>query len=523
MRKLVRLSSCLLLAVPAFAAANRPRLVVLVTIDQFRFDYLVRFRDEYTGGLARFLSAGAVYTSAHLEHYPTVTAAGHASLSTGAPPSLHGIVNNEWFDRETGRQVTSVEDDAARAVGGGGAGVSPHRLMVSTVGDELKLASGGRSRVYGISLKDRAAVLSGGRAADGAFWVDGKTGRFVTSSFYLSELPAWVQRFNDSGAARQYSGRTWSSRDGGTAFVTLADAAAPGYFEDLRATPFANEMVLGLAIEAVRSESLGKDEFPDLLSVSLSANDYAGHRWGPHSPEVRDLAVRTDGMLGDFFAAVEREAGRDRVLYVLAADHGVSPMPELLRQNRLPGGRLSEEELHKGLAGFLAGQYGAGEWIAGHAGPDPYLNHTLIRERKLDAAEVRRRAAAWLRNTPHILRVYTYDELLAGRASADVIDRRMAAGFHPGRGADLFLVAEPYWIFEPEGTTHGSPHPYDAHIALAFLGGGIRAGRYHERVAANDIAPTLAAILEIEVPGGSIGRVLGEMLAGEHRILPVVD
>ncbi len=488
--------------VPAAAPAEKPRLILTIVIDQFRYDYTTRFRAEYKGGLETLLARGAVFTNARYRQFPTVTATGHSTVLTGATPSISGIAGNGWFDRDAGRQVTSVSDDTVRLVGGSaGAGASPRRLLVSTVGDELKISSAGQSRVFGISLKDRAAILPVGHSADGAYWFDGKTGHFVTSTYYRSDLPPWVIDFNAVTPSR-YRGEEWLGHK------LPADEKA---FSALASTPSANELIESFAERAIEAERLGKGPATDLLAVSFSGNDYVGHEYGPDSPEVRDISLRTDALLGKLFSRVDALVGMQNVLVVLTADHGVAPTPEAEAARRMPGGRVSLGAIVEAVQKALTSKYGEGKWISGTGDESLYLNRPLILEKKLNRAEVTNAARDAVFALPHVFRVFTYDQLIEGSVTPDLVGRMMMDGFNARRGADLSIVLDPYWIFAGSGTTHGSPFGYDAHVPVIFMGAGIRAGRYDGSIAVNDIAPTLATMLGIETPSGSVGRVLKEM------------
>ena len=516
MQRFLRLLPLLLSVLwrPALAA-EAPRLVVVIAVDQFRYDYLLRFAPQYEHGLRRLLDRGAVFTNAFLDHYPTVTASGHATILTGATPAVHGIVGNSWYDRETGRMVTSVSDPNVRLLGAEGSGASPWRLQTDGVGDKLKARPG--AKVIGISIKDRAAILTAGRSADAAYWYHPATGRFVSSTWYMERLPDWVAKFNSSGAADRWLGKAWIPAGAEQPSVRLPREPGRDYYGLLRRTPYANELVREFAEQAVRAEKLGEDAVTDLLAVSFSANDYVGHRWGPDSPEVRDISIATDRTLGRFLDFLDAEIGLARVLVVFTADHGVAPVPEQRRAQKRPGGRIPEERIAEAVERRLTERYGEGKWVVGHSGPLPYLNHRLIAEKGLDLDEVRAEAARAARNVPHVSRVYTYGDLAAAGAGADAIERRLLNGFHRVRGADLFVVAEPFWIFGGNAATHGSPHAYDAHIPLILMGPGIRPGRYREPCVLNDLAPTLAALLEVGLPAGSAGRVLEAALAADAR------
>src|ERR1035437_400967 len=267
----------------AGAAPKKPKLVLTIVVDQFRYDYLTRFRSEYSGGLARLLTQGAVFTNAGYIHVPAITAVGHSTILTGATPSMSGIVGNDCYDRDEAVRVSSVSDAKTQLLGGSGPGSSPYRLLVSTVGDELKMAGGGKPRVIGVSLKDRAAILPSGHMADGAFWFDVKTGNFVSSSYYYKELPAWAREFNAPRPADKYRGVTWLGHKMPEDNAKL--------FTELEVTPFGNELIEAFAERALAAEQLGTREFTDLLTVSYSSNDYVGHKYGPDSPEVHEMAL----------------------------------------------------------------------------------------------------------------------------------------------------------------------------------------------------------------------------------------
>jgi hypothetical protein len=488
-------------------AAERPKLVLALAVDQLRYDYLLRFRSEYKQGLDRLLTRGAVFSNAFYEHFPTVTAIGHSTYMSGATPAISGIVANDWFDRDAGKTVTSVSDDSVKMLGGDGdGGASPHRLLVSTVGDELKMSDGARSRVIGLSLKDRSAILPTGHMADGAFWFDEKSGHFVSSTYYFSALPAWVAAFNDQHPLDRYKGAHWA---GGQ----LPDETGAKLYRAVYGSPFGNELLEALAERAVLSEKLGQRDVTDLLALSFSSNDAIGHALGPDSPEVHDVSVRTDQVLGKLFQFLDSKVGMQNVLVILAADHGVAPVPEVNQARKMPGGRMPPRIVRDTVQAELTKKYGAGDWISSPSEHSLYLNLDLIREKKLDRSEVNATAAAAASAIPHVFRVYTREQLMNGYAMEDQVGRRVANGFYQRRGADVYVLLEPYWIYSARGTTHGTAFSYDAHVPVIFMGPGIKAGRFDEKITVNDIAPTLATLLGIETPSGSVGRVLAEIFA----------
>jgi predicted AlkP superfamily pyrophosphatase or phosphodiesterase len=479
-----------------------PKLVLAIVIDQFRYDYLTRFHSEYTGGFKRIFDHGAIFTNARFEHVPTVTAVGHSTFLSGATPAMSGIIGNEWWDRAAKKRVTSVSDEETKLLGSTGEGSSPKRMLQSTIGDELKM-SGKGGKVVGVSIKDRSAILPVGHMADGAYWFDGKTGNFVSSSYYFDALPKWAEEFNTSHAADKYAGKEWM----GKKMAATPDAK---FYASLDATPWGNELILQFAEKAILAEKLGAGSKIDVLAVSFSSNDYVGHALGPDSDEAHDMALRVDKLVGELIRAAEAQAGVGRVLVVLTADHGVAPVPETNQKRKMPGGRFDDKAELDVVEKALTARFGANnndKWIAHSGEGSLFLNGNPA-----DMVEEERVAADAIRALPHVFRVYTRTQLLNGEISNDQVGVRMRNGFNAARSGNVIVMLDPYWITGRSGTTHGAPFSYDTHVPVLFLGTQIRAGRYNGNVMVNDIAPTLATLLDVETPSGSIGRVLDEML-----------
>jgi predicted AlkP superfamily pyrophosphatase or phosphodiesterase len=545
-----------------------PRLVVLISIDQFRGDYLTRFSDLWlppfsvppdaagaaegagrtVGGFRYLMEQGAYFTDAHHDHFPLFTGPGHAVMLTGAPPYKSGIVGNSWYDRELGRRRYCVEDETSPLVGaaatmsGGAArtGISPATLRVSTVGDELKMATGGRSRVWGLALKDRAAVLMAGRLADGALWFDDQSGAWISSRYYRPDgaLPPWVAAWNGQRRADAWFGKDWTpsvpaaalarawtpgsrwAEDPsalGTGFPhrITGGAAKPGkdYFTALATTPFGNDLTLDTARELVRREGLGRGEVPDLLAINLSSNDYIGHAFGPDSPEVLDAAVRTDRQLAAFFEFLDQAVpgGLARVLLAVTADHGVAPVPGAAREARLPAGAFDEAALTAAAEHALAAAYGPGKWLTALVESNLYLDLAALDAHQIPHAAAEEIAAAAIARLPGIYAAYGRARILEGRLPRTDVAERIQRSFHPRLSGDVVVVSEPFWVpGKLSGTTHGSPYAYDTQVPLLLAGPGIRAGRFAGRVSTLDLAPTLADILGVLQPAGCEGRVLAE-------------
>ena len=511
----------------AVTAPSKPKLVVAIIIDQFRYDYLTRFKSDYKGGLHQLITQGADFTNAFYAQVPTITAVGHSIFMSGAMPAVSGIVGNSWYSREEKRVVTSVCDPQETNVGGGSAEpssgrcedsdpASPRRLTVSTIGDELMIASP-ESKVVGVSIKSRAAILPSGHRALGAYWFDDETGNFITSSFYSKQLPAWASGFNAKKLAAHYVDQKWPS------FPQWDFHASKGSklpYAKLPASPWGNELIEGFAEQALVGEKLGQRGATDLLTVSFSSNDYVGHRVGPDAPEVRDMSLRTDMLLAKLFKLIDQRVGLKNTLIVLSADHGVASTPAQDAETKMPGTYLSGSAIEKLVTGALNDRFGKADWlIPSGTQTDLYLNYDALRKAKTTDG----RAVSWndisaavryaILGVPelHIARIYSREQLDNG-VNGDFIAQAVMNGYYPPRSGDLFLIFEPDFMIGRSGTNHFSAYAYDRHVPVLFMGPGIKAGHYNGTIIPNDIAPTLATMLEIQTPSGSSGRVLTEML-----------
>lgn len=501
--------------------AAKPKLVVGIVIDQFRYDYLTRFRNAYHGGLDRLLRDGADFTNAFYQQAPTVTAVGHSIFLTGAMPATSGIVGNAWYDRDERKIVTSVCDwnevlvgteQPRRARCTDDDPASPRRLLASTLGDELREAHPD-SKVIGVSTKARTAIMPSGHRANVAYWFDDRTGNFITSSYYTRQLPTYAQQFNERDPAQSYVGKKWEG------FPKWDFHAATGAerYSKLPASPWGNELIEKFAEQVVTGERLGQHDTTDLLTVSFSSNDYVGHAVGPDAPEVRDMAMRVDALIGQLFKLLDRQVGLKNVLIVLSADHGVAPLPERPSPSGSLGGRIvghPEAIVRKSLSQ----KFGDADWLLPGGGEaNLYLNWQAIDSfratKPVSDHEILETAKAALLADPqlHILRVYTREQLDNGIAG-DFVARAEMNGYYPRRSGDLAVFYEPFYVPGTHGASHFSPWAYDRHVPLIFMGSGIKGGRYDGAVAPNDIAPTLATLLDIQTPGSSSGRVLTEML-----------
>lgn len=521
------LAVCLTLACLVLQASPlqaRPRLIVQVTVDQLRGDLPLRYYDRLsTGGLRLFLDGGVAYTNAHYRHSATMTGVGHATLFTGADPVHHGIIGNDWRDRATGKGVNCVSDEEF--------GRSPRNLFCTTIGDELHLATAGASRVFGVSLKDRGAILPAGFKGK-AFWYGGD-GRFISSAYYYPDaLPAWAEAFNDSDAmARYVASGAWdllrprdeyvfkdrddqpweaSPQPSGHTFPhPLGDEPRASY------SPFNDALTLDFARAIIEGENLGAGPATDLLGVSLSMTDSIGHTYGPDSLEAEDNLLRLDLALAAFFAYLDQRFGLEHVAIALSADHGVCPAPGYLRSLGLPtGAAITGEQVRQLNAGMIADYDTTQALIADFSANCFHLDRAALANAGLELNDVALDLASRVREIEGVAFAFARPDLLRGNVPADPIAQMGLRSFSPQRSGDVLVLLQPGWMYGGigQGTTHGSPWAYDTHIPVYFAGAGIKPQRVTRRVTPNDIAPTWAAMLGTNPPSASIGTPLPEVL-----------
>ncbi len=532
MRILLLAATAVLLTIPWSDSLAQPRLAVVIVVDQMRADYLAEFAEDFDSGFARLTREGAVFTHAFHDHAATATAPGYATVATGMHPSRHGVVGNQIWSYERDRLRNIVLDDSAAMVGTERlSGRSPHMLMRSGIGDWLKAQRPG-SRVFAVSLKDRAAVFVAGQRPDGVYWYDERAGNFVTSDYYVDALPAWVERFNDLDWVDPYFRASWlpsfdqdhdrlvhHTAEGVTVsefpHVLVGDSDVPDrrFYARFRRTPFADRMTLDFAEALIDAEQLGTDDTPDVVMIGLSAADYIGHRFGPWSAETRDQYARLDDYLGEFMAHLDRQIGRDRYMLVLTADHGVMPIPERMVSLGQSAGRTVSKDLLADLEPIVRAAVESGVVPV-----MPRLGYIYgvvfdFDDARVSEAQVHALSnivADYLRTRPDVAAAFTQAELLAGSAADDRWLGRYQHSFYPGRAPAVMVHPVENHLIAPEerGTTHGTPYAYDAHVPLIFLGDGI-APRVHDgEVRTVDIAPTLAALLGIVPPPDLDGKAL---------------
>jgi hypothetical protein len=547
-----RIAAWFTIILPAWhlAAAERPALVVVISIDQFRADYLQRFRDHFgAGGFNLLLERGADFVDCHQKHSYTKTAPGHAVMLTGVHANLNGIIANDWIDRDTMKLISAVGDPGVRVLGlppssNKISGVddpylprSPKHLLAATVGDVLKINRGGRPKVIGISLKHRAAILMSGRMANAAYFME--LGRMISSTYYMPDLPDWVKQWNGAGKVDVYFGKKWdrllpaedyavqgpddapgedaqAAHLGRTLPKTItggAPAPGPAFYDAFENTPFANDVLEDFSENAIEHENLGgRAGITDLLCVSFSANDHAGHLYGPDSHEMMDMVLRTDRTLEKFFGFLDRRIGLKRCVIVLTADHGASPTPEWIHSLRpgIPAGRIDGNRLLSAGEAALNEAFGplanGGHWLVRD---DAWLllRPGALKEKGVASAAAQEVVRAAVRKLDFVQAAYTRDQLEKGEVH-DALGRAALLSFNRARSGDVFYQPKPYFFSRATGTNHGSPYDYDTHVPLVWFGAGIAAGVHPERAAVEDLAPTLAHLLGLPAPPLSTGRVL---------------
>jgi len=515
------------------AYSGHPKLVVILVIDQFRGDYLDRYRDEFReDGFRMFLDKGAVFSNCEYNYANTRTAPGHATLLTGAYSNGHGILGNEWYDPERRNPkgslepgtVTSVWDANTKFVGvadkGDGA-ASPHNLRATTLGDELKLATQGKSRVFAISLKDRAAILPGGFSANGAFWIDKNSGAWITSDYYEPQLPGWIQQFNSSKRIEKYWDVQWKDATGhvlGTTASKKKDGKPAAFYDAVGATPFANDYEFEFARDLITQEKLGAGPATDLLVISLSANDILGHAVGPDSPEMHAMALALDNQIAGFFGFLGQQIGLANVWVALSADHGVAPVPSVAKNLRIPSVGFDGEKLKEKINAVLSVKLAA-------AKPTAFLKSldyptVWLDDRAFSALHVKEADAEHAVGEA-LLQIgmqgyFTKSQLAAGAVPNDELGVRFLHSYSPLGGWYVLGVPAPYTIGGTSGTDHASPYHYDRHVPLAFYGLAFRTGVYRTSAEPVDLAVTLSSLLGINAPSHAVGRVLTEALASSN-------
>lgn len=515
----------------------RPKLVVGMVVDQMRWDYLYRFYSRYgQGGFKRLLHDGFSAENTLIPYTPTLTACGHSSIYTGSVPAINGIIGNNWFDPQLGRDVYCVEDKSVSTVGSKSkAGLmSPKNLLVTTVTDELRMATNFRSKVISISLKDRGAILPGGHTSNGSYWYDGATGNFITSTHYMQQLPNWVSDFNAKKLPNKYFAEDWNTLYPIATYTesTADDKPYERLFKDEKAATFphlfkqyanknyslmtsmpqGNTFTLEFAKTALNAEKLGQTGNTDFLAVSLSSTDYVGHQFGPNSIELEDTYLRLDKDLEDFFNYLDKTIGKGNYLFFLTADHGVTHVPGFSKENKLPAGGLAPKKYKTELDSLILKEFKVKDAIFTLMNNQLIFDNEAIKAANADYSKIKQFSIEYLVKQEGVLNAVDVKNL--GNVSLPQ-DLRMKImnGYNARRSGDVYIILDAGWYptLSP-GTGHAAWNPYDSHIPNVFMGWGVKPGKTNKEYYMTDIAPTVSALLHIQQPSGAIGKVITELI-----------
>jgi len=517
-------------------AQPKPKLIVGFVVDQMRWDYLHRYKDRYSkGGFNRIMQKGFSYENAHIPYTPAVTAAGHTCIYTGSVPSIHGIVGNDWIDKEINGYMYCASDRTVNSVGTHSTQgkMSPRNMLSTTVGDELRLSNNMRSKVYGVALKDRGAILPAGHSANASYWFDDSTGNWISSTYYMNQLPAWVNVFNRSRSVDSMMRSNWTSLYPMNTYLestadeqvwekpiytektsTFPHNYSPGIgknYYSFRQSPYGNTYTLNFAKELIRNEKLGSGTATDMLCVSLSSTDYIGHRFGPNSIEVEDTYLRLDKDLENFLNYLDRTLGVNNYLFFLSADHGAPNVPDLMKANRMPGGNLYSYGLPPVLNKLLNEKFGVNNLVRAIYEYQVYLDNRKIDSLKLDDMAIRNEIVQFLLSQPEVVNAFDYKKF-SEVVIPEVIREKLTNGYYYKRSGDIQFILKPqYTDVLSSGTEHGTMYAYDTHIPLVWYGWKVKAGRSSKEVYMTDIAPTLCSMMQIQMPSGSVGKPLSDI------------
>jgi predicted AlkP superfamily pyrophosphatase or phosphodiesterase len=512
-----------LCAVASFASAYnaQPKLVVIVVVDQLRGDLLERYHDDFTdGGFRLLMDHGAWFTSCYYNYATTKTAPGHSTLGTGTYALGHGILANEWWDPKVRRIVTSVEDESTKPLGlpegikGEKWSSSPHNLQTDTIGDELKLATNGKAKVYGVAFKDRAAILPVGFSADGAFFIDPQSGAFVTSTYYMQQAPTWLVQFNAGKTRESYLNR--EVKDGaGKVLRSTAPAKNSlendiSFYDLVGPTPWGNDYTIDLAKLLIDNEKLGSSAVTDMISISFSSPDMLGHKVGPDSPEQKAMLLALDHSLAGFFQFLDAKVGKGNWAVALSADHGIAPTVGYAGKLHIPASYFSTAEMQSKLNNMLKQKYGKdGKYVVYVDYPTVYIDAEAFEAVNVKQVEAEKAVGDLMLQLG--FRYYaTKSQMAEGELKSSVFRQQILNSYSPLAGWYVVGFMAPFLVPGNGGTTHGVPYSYDAHVPLAFYGTAFRPGVYRENVEPVDLAVTLSSLLRTNKPSSATGRVLHE-------------
>ena len=545
MKKIIFIAAVLFLGscsvAPKKEKTTNSKLVVGIVVDQMRYDYLTRFESKYgTDGFKRLMNDGFNCHEHHYSYMPTFTGPGHASIFSGTTPKTHGIIANDWYDKTIKKSIYCVEDSLVKGVGGKNEDRSPRNMLVTGLGDQIKLQTSNKGKSIGISIKDRAAILPAGKLADAAYWFKGgKDGNFVSSTYYMTDLPNWVNDFNAKELPKSYLSQNWetilpidqyteSSIDNNPnenslkkghdpVFPYNLSELFPDYGYDLiKKIPFGNNLLVDFAKEVILNENLGKDDVMDFLSVSFSSTDYVGHNYGPKSVEIEDTYIRLDKSIAELLAFLDKEVGKNQYTVFLTADHGVAQIPQDLMDQGVEVGYYSESDILESVDNKLVAIYNQENLIESFSNFQFFINHDLVNSLNLDAELIEKQILAASLEIKSVKSGLTRRDLLSENYSYGV-NQKVQKGWNTLASGDVALIMEPGWLpdgyAKNGGSSHGSPWAYDTHVPLLFFGVGINNGSTLVKTEVEDIVPTISAAIGVQAPMGSTGLTINDVVA----------
>lgn len=525
-----------------FAQNNKPKLVVGVVVDQMCYEYLYRYYDDFCeGGFKKMMSEGTNCRNTQYNYVPTFTGPGHASIYTGTTPTNHGIVANDWYSRKEKKEVNCVEDQSVTSVGSNSdyGKFSPHRLKANTITDQLKLTYP-KGKVISMSIKNRGAILPGGHLSDGSYWFDFQDGKFITSSFFKKELPNWVQNFNNLKYPEKALKMKWetllpiesytqSGPDDRPYEHLLGNKTTPTFPYNFKKmtnsldyslftySPFCNTYLTDFALTSIENEQLGKDNSTDMLCISYSTPDIAGHAFGPYSVEIQDMYLRLDLEIKRLIKTLEDKVGKNEFVIFLTADHAVVPVPQFLVDNQLPGGYFYQDEFKKNLVGIMKKKYGF-EIPFELENLNIYLDHSFLKKNNLDVIKVQEELASEICNFNGIKRTFTGNQLYNG-SNSENWSKMISSGYHHSESGDIIIMLEAGYLpkssnteLAHKGTSHGSAYSYDTHVPLLFYGKGIPKQEIFRTIEITDISTTLVHLMNLQQPNAMTGKAILEIL-----------
>jgi predicted AlkP superfamily pyrophosphatase or phosphodiesterase len=520
----------------AYLPPDKPRLVIGIVVEELKYDQLEKFRDKLgENGIKRLINEGTYFKNASYEYMLTQSAPGHATISTGAEPSFHGITSDEWYVPLKNELINCTRDATVNSVGGSfESGLhSPVNLLVSTFSDELQMSTNKKSKAFGVGLRESSAIFSAGHAANAAYWFDNTTGTWMSSTYYINSLPTWVNDFNAMKFSDSYLNSTWSllrpakyyadclpdsnSFEAGFNKINyfpydLKKIRAKNDYSLLRETPFGNSLTANFAIRLIQNEQLGKDDITDYLSICFSATDYIGHRFGPSSVEMGDAILRLDDDIKNLLTYLNDSIGKKNVLIYFTAAHGISEIPTVLEKNRIPSGYFQQNQALQLLRSYLNAVYGEGDWVKGYSERQIFLNRTLIEDARLSLDDVQKKVARFLVQFTGVEAAYPYSAFEANDFGNGNL-KRIINNFSPQRSGDVIVILNPGWVEKESDyvTNHNSPWEYDSHVPLIWYGWTVNKSIVTRKVNMTDIAATLSTLCKVPYPNACTGEPMFEL------------